>query len=186
MTNSWSKEVLYFRFLPGREKEGIAAVEDLLRKRDINVDAGLVRVVNFGDTIANTYEKEQNYLALYTILAIVGFGIAFFGLLTLVSADLQRQRRSLAIRRIFGANYGVCLRTTLRTYMFIVLIGATIGICTGYYLMTLWLQTFSSCITLGWQQPVCIVLGIGILVASMVAWKVRQCFSEKPAEVIKA
>lgn len=178
--------VPYFRFLPGREKEGIAAVEDLLRKRDINVDAGLVRVVNFGDTIANTYEKEQNYLALYTILAIVGFGIAFFGLLTLVSADLQRQRRSLAIRRIFGANYGVCLRTTLRTYMFIVLIGATIGICTGYYLMTLWLQTFSSCITLGWQQPVCIVLGIGILVASMVAWKVRQCFSEKPAEVIKA
>jgi hypothetical protein len=70
--------------------------------------------------------------------------------------------------------------------MFIVLIGATIGICTGYYLMTLWLQTFSSCITLGWQQPVCIVLGIGILVASMVAWKVRQCFREKPAEVIKA
>jgi ABC-type antimicrobial peptide transport system permease subunit len=180
------KEELYFSFHPGREKEGIAAVEDLLRKRDINVDAGLVRVVNFGDTIANTYEKEQNYLALYTILAIVGFGIAFFGLLTLVSADLQRQRRSLAIRRIFGANYGVCLRTTLRTYMFIVLIGATIGICTGYYLMTLWLQTFSSCITLGWQQPVCIVLGIGILVASMVAWKVRQCFREKPAEVIKA
>ncbi|MBO5872279.1 MAG: hypothetical protein J6Q75_06540, partial [Bacteroidaceae bacterium] len=82
--------VPYFRFLPGKEKEGIAAVEDLLRRRDINVDAGLVHVVNCGDLISDTYEKEQNYLTLYTILAIVGFGIAFFGLLTLVSADLQR------------------------------------------------------------------------------------------------
>ena len=181
-----SGDVAYFRFLPGREKEGIAAVEDLLRKRDINVDAGLVRVVNFGDTIANTYEKEQNYLALYTILAIVGFGIAFFGLLTLVSADLQRQRRSLAIRRIFGANYGVCLRTTLRTYLIIVALGSTIGICTGYYLMRLWLQTYSSSITLGWVQPVSITIGIVLLVTSLVAWKVRQCFREKPAEVIKA
>ena len=186
LTNSWSKEVLYFRFLPGREKEGIAAVEDLLRKRDINVDAGLVRVVNFGDTIANTYEKEQNYLTLYTILAIVGFGIAFFGLLTLVSADLQRQRRSLAIRRIFGANYAVCLRTTLRTYLIIVALGSIIGICTGYYLMRLWLQTYSSSITLGWVQPVSITIGIVLLVTSLVAWKVRQCFREKPAEVIKA
>ena len=179
-------EVPYFRFLPGREKEGIAAVEDLLRRRDINVDAGLVRVVNFGDMISDTYEKEQNYLTLYTILAIVGFGIAFFGLLTLVSADLQRQRRSLAIRRIFGATYGVCLRQTLRLYSIVTTLGTIIGLCIGFYLMTMWLETYTICITLGWEQPACIALGIAVLVTSLVAWKVRQCFREKPAEVIKA
>ena len=70
--------------------------------------------------------------------------------------------------------------------MFIVLIGATIGICTGYHLMRLWLQTYSSSITLGWVQPVSITIGIVLLVTSLVAWKVRQCFREKPAEVIKA
>ena len=186
LTNSWSKEELYFRFLPGKEKEGIAAVEDLLRRRDINVDAGLVRVVNCGDLISDTYEKEQNYLTLYTILAIVGFGIAFFGLLTLVSADLQRQRRSLAIRRIFGATYGVCLRQTLRLYSIVTTLGTIIGLCIGFYLMTMWLETYTTSITLGWEQPVCIALGIAVLVTSLVAWKVRQCFREKPAMVIKA
>ena len=184
LTNSWSKEELYFRFLPGKEKEGIAAVEDLLRRRDINVDAGLVRVVNFGDLISDTYEKEQNYLTLYTILAIVGFGIAFFGLLTLVSADLQRQRRSLAIRRIFGATYGVCLRQTLRLYSIVTTLGTIIGLCIGFYLMTLWLETYSTTITLGWEQPLCIALAIALLVIALVAWKVRQCFREKPAMVI--
>ena len=178
------KEELYFSFHPGKEKEGIAAVEDLLRRRDINVDAGLVRVVNFGDTIANTYEKEQNYLTLYTILAFVGFGIAFFGLLTLVSADLQRQRRSLAIRRIFGATYGVCLRQTLRLYSIVTTLGTIIGLCIGFYLMTMWLETYTTSITLGWEQPVCIALGIAMLVTSLVSWKVRQCFREKPANVI--
>ncbi|MBQ5694786.1 MAG: ABC transporter permease, partial [Bacteroidaceae bacterium] len=186
LTNSWSKEDLYFRFLPGKEKEGIAAVEDLLRRRDINVDAGLVRVVNFGDLISDTYDKEQNYLTLYTILAIVGFGIAFFGLLTLVSADLQRQRRSLAIRRIFGATYGVCLRQTLRLYSIVTTLGTIIGLCIGFYLMTLWLETYSTTITLGWKQPLCIALAIALLVIALVAWKVRQCFREKPAMVIKA
>ena len=178
--------VPYFRFHPGKEKEGIAAVEDLLRRRDINVDAGLVRVVNCGDLISDTYEKEQNYLTLYTILAIVGFGIAFFGLLTLVSADLQRQRRSLAIRRIFGANYAVCLRQTLRLYSIVTTLGTIIGLCIGFYLMTMWLETYSTTITLGWEQPLCIALAIALLVIALVAWKVRQCFREKPAMVIKA
>lgn len=184
--NNWNTNVAYFSFHPGKEKEGIAAVEDLLRRRDINVDAGLVRVVNCGDLISDTYEKEQNYLTLYTILAIVGFGIAFFGLLTLVSADLQRQRRSLAIRRIFGATYGVCLRQTLRLYSIVTTLGTIIGLCIGFYLMTMWLETYSTTITLGWGQPLCIALAIALLVIALVAWKVRQCFREKPAMVIKA
>ena len=101
---------LYFRILPGREKEGIAAVEEVLRRHDINPDAGTVRVVNYGDLIAEKYRKEQNFLWLYSVLSAVGLGIALFGMITLLSADLQRQRRAIAIRRVFGAHYRDCLR----------------------------------------------------------------------------
>lgn len=177
-------DVPYFRFHPGKEKEGIAAVEDLLRRRDINVDAGLVRVVNCGDLISDTYEKEQNYLTLYTILAFVGFGIAFFGLLTLVSADLQRQRRSLAIRRIFGATYSICLGKTLRTYLLITFIGSAMGLCIGYIMMTMWLETYSEQITLGVMPALCIIVLIVSVVSILVAYKVKMCFKEPPATVI--
>ena len=176
--------VPYFRFHPGKEKEGIAAVEDLLRRRDINVDAGLVRVVNCGDLISDTYEKEQNYLTLYTILAFVGFGIAFFGLLTLVSAGLQRQRRSLAIRRIFGATYSICLGKTLRTYLLITFIGSAMGLCIGYIMMTMWLETYSEQITLGVMPALCIIVLIVSVVSILVAYKVKMCFKEPPATVI--
>ena len=176
--------VPYFRFLPGKEKEGIAAVEDLLRRRDINVDAGLVRVVNCGDLISDTYEKEQNYLTLYTILAFVGFGIAFFGLLTLVSAGLQRQRRSLAIRRIFGATYSICLGKTLRTYLLITFIGSAMGLCIGYIMMTMWLETYSEQVTLGVMPALCIIVLIVSVVSILVAYKVKMCFKEPPATVI--
>jgi hypothetical protein len=52
--------------------------------------------------------------------------------------------------------------------------------------MTMWLETYTTSITLGWEQPLCIALAIALLVIALVAWKVRQCFREKPAEVIKA
>ena len=175
---------LYFRILPGREKEGIAAVEEVLRRHDINPDAGTVRVVNYGDLIAEKYRKEQNFLWLYSVLSAVGLGIALFGMITLLSADLQRQRRAIAIRRVFGAHYRDCLRRTLRTYGIISALGTTLGLCVGYYLMTLWLRTYALQISLGILPALGIVALIALIVTALVAYKVKVCFKENPAEVI--
>ena len=175
---------LYFRILPGREKEGIAAVEEVLRRHDINPDAGTVRVVNYGDLIAEKYRKEQNFLWLYSVLSAVGLGIALFGMITLLSADLQRQRRAIAIRRVFGAHYRDCLRRTLRTYGIISALGTTLGLCVGYYLMTLWLRTYALQISLGILPSLGIVALIALIVTALVAHKVKVCFKENPAEVI--
>ena len=175
---------LYFRILPGREKEGIAAVEEVLRRHDINPDAGTVRVVNYGDLIAEKYRKEQNFLWLYSVLSTVGLGIALFGMITLLSADLQRQRCAIAIRRVFGAHYRDCLRRTLRTYGIISALGTTIGLCVGYYLMTLWLQTYALQISLGILPALGIAALIALIVTALVAHKVKVCFRENPAEVI--
>lgn len=178
-------KVLYFRFLPGKEKEGIAAVEELLRRHDINPDAGQVSIVNYGELIAREYEKEQRFLWFYSVLSAVGLGIALFGLITLLSADLQRQRRALAIRRVFGAHYSDCLRRTLLTYGIIAALGTIIGLCVGYYLMTLWLQTYTLQITLGIIPALGIMLIIALIILALVAYKVKVCFRENPAEVIK-
>ncbi|MBO7295168.1 MAG: hypothetical protein J6U65_07125, partial [Bacteroidaceae bacterium] len=176
---------LYFRFLPGREKEGIAAVEELLRRHDINPDAGQVRIINYGELIAREYEKEQRFLWFYSVLSVIGLGIALFGLITLLSADLQRQRRALAIRRVFGAHYSDCLRRTLLTYGIIAALGTIIGLCVGYYLMTLWLQTYTLQISLGILPALGIMLIIALIILALVAYKVKVCFRENPAEVIK-
>ena len=175
---------LYFRFLPGREKEGIAAVEELLRRHDINPDAGQVSIVNYGELIAREYEKEQRYLWFYSVLSAVGLGIALFGLITLLSADLQRQRRAIAIRRVFGAHYGNCLRRTLLTYGIISALGTIIGLCVGYYLMTLWLRTYTLQISLGILPALGIIAIIATVILVLVAYKVKVCFRENPAEVI--
>ena len=176
---------LYFRFLPGQEKEGIAAVEELLRRHDINPDAGQVRIINYGELIAREYEKEQRFLWFYSVLSVIGLGIALFGLITLLSADLQRQRRALAIRRVFGAHYSDCLCRTLLTYGIIAALGTIIGLCVGYYLMTLWLQTYTLQITLGFIPALGIIALVATIVTILVAVKVKSCFKENPAEVIK-
>lgn len=175
---------LYFRFLPGKEKEGIAGVEEILMRHDITPNSGKVRIINYGDLIAEKYEREQRYLWFYSVLSVVGISIALFGLITLISADLQRQRRAIAIRRVFGAHYGDCLRRTLRTYGIISALGTLIGLCIGYYLMNLWLKTYTMQITLGFTPALGIVLLISLIITALVAYKVKVCFRENPTTVI--
>lgn len=177
---------LYFRFLTGKEKEGIAMVEDILRRHDVGPETGRARIINYGELIAENYEKEQRYLMLYSILSAVGLGIALFGIITLISADLQRQRRAIAIRRVFGARYADCFRRTLRTYGIIAALGTTIGLSIGYYLMTLWLQTYTQQITLGILPTLGIIAIITLIISALVAAKVKACFKENPAAVIKS
>jgi ABC-type antimicrobial peptide transport system permease subunit len=105
-------------------------------------------------------------------------------MITLLSADLQRQRRAIAIRRVFGAHYRDCLRRTLRTYGVISALGTTIGLCIGYYLMTLWLRTYTLQISLGFLPALGIIALIAIIITALVAYKVKVCFKENPAEVI--
>ena len=156
-----------------------------MRRHDINPDAGQVSIVNYGELIAREYEKEQRFLWFYSVLSVVGLGIALFGLITLLSADLQRQRRALAIRRVFGAHYGDCLRRTLLTYGIIAALGTIIGLCVGYYLMTLWLQTYTLQISLGILPALGIIALISIIILALVAYKVKVCFRENPAEIFK-
>ena len=153
-------------------------------RHDITPNSGKVRIINYGDLIAEKYEREQRYLWFYSVLSAVGLGIALFGMITLISADLQRQRRAIAIRRVFGAHYGDCLRRTLRTYGIISALGTLIGLCIGYYLMNLWLKTYTMQITLGITPALGIVLLISLIITSLVAMKVKICFKENPTTVI--
>ena len=64
------------------------------------------------------------------------------------------------------------------------LAGTTLGLCVGYYLMTLWLQTYALQISLGILPALGIVALIALIVTALVAHKVKVCFRENPAEVI--
>lgn len=173
---------IYFRAVEGREAEAVAAAEEALQKHDIHN----ARIRKYSELIDKAYTEEQNYLYFYTILSCIGIGISILGLITIINSDLQRQRRSLAIKRIFGAKYNICVKETLRIYLFIVFIGTVIGIGMGYHLMTMWLAIYSDHISIGWIQSAIIVSGIAILVSSLVAYKVRSCFKENPIQAINS
>lgn len=186
--NSSMNSYIYFRTMPGQEKEAIAAVKEVIRKHGYGhlVDTDLIRISPFEDLIAQTYKQEQNYLYLYSILSLVGFGIAVFGMLTLIGADLQRQRRSMAIRRIFGAGFKDCLRHTLSTYLIITLTGSAIALSLGYWLMGMWLELYSDHISLEWIQAVALVAVTVALVCMLVTQRVYACFCESPTQVINS
>ncbi|MBR6699030.1 MAG: hypothetical protein IKL71_03310 [Bacteroidaceae bacterium] len=64
------------------------------------------------------------------------------------------------------------------------LAGTSIGLCVGYYLMTLWLRTYALQISLDILPALGIAAIITLIVTALVAHKVKVCFRENPAEVI--
>lgn len=177
---------IYFRIRPGKEKEGVAAVEEVYRKRGFGnlLDNGDIGVEPFGEMIAQSYKTERHYLKFYSMLSVAGICIAVFGLLVLIANDLQSQRRALAVRRIFGAKFKVCFLNMLKTYMAVMLIGSTIALCLGYWLMDMWLSMYKMHISLGWLQAAVIVSVMALVVTLLVFSKVRSCFKEQPSRVI--
>lgn len=184
--NSDIGSVIYFRVEPGRDKEAIAAVEEVYRRRGFGkgVDNGDISIEPFGEMILETYKEEQHYLKLYSALSVAGIFIAVFGLLVIITADLQRQRRTLAVRRIFGAKFKVCFLGVLKTYVAFTAIGCIIAVSVGYNLMEMWLSIYKEHIELGWVQAAVIVAGIVLVVTLLVHSKVRSCFKELPSQVI--
>lgn len=184
--NSDIGSVIYFRVEPGRDKEAIAAVEEVYRRRGFGkgVDNGDISIEPFSEMILETYKEEQHYLKLYSALSVAGIFIAVFGLLVIITADLQRQRRTLAVRRIFGAKFKVCFLGVLKTYVAFTAIGCIIAVSVGYNLMEMWLSIYKEHIELGWVQAAVIVAGIVLVVTLLVHSKVRSCFKELPSQVI--
>lgn len=181
-----SGESILFRSLPGRNKEAIEAAKEVLAKHGLPAEENNIEIVNFGKQVAESYKEEQEYLNIYSALSGVGFAIAVFGMLTLIAADLRQQRRTIAIRRIFGASYRNCMTRTLRTYLPLTATGVAIGLTAGYYMMGLWLDSYSDHISLGWIPASAIAAKLLLLVSALVAYMVRTCFRESPAHVINS
>lgn len=176
-------DAVYVKHAPGRRAEAEAAMRRVLKKHDVPDDDILIEPLD--QYIADSYKEEAYYSRLLNALTVFSLIVTLSGVASMLLYSLRLRRRSLAIRRLMGADFRTIFRQNARTYMVVTLIGCAVAFLPGYILMSKWMEYFHYGSTPGLGLMALIATGMLILVEIIVFFQVRKAMREKPVEVLR-
>jgi ABC-type antimicrobial peptide transport system permease subunit len=112
--------------------------------------------------------------------------ICVFGFVALVSQTCAERRKSIAIRKINGANVGNILAMFAKEYSVLLIAGAAIAFAAGYFIMQRWLENYVRQTAVPLWIYLSILCAMALVIVLCVGWQVYRVSVENPAEVIKS
>ena len=139
-----------------------------------------------GETVYKSYlTSEINLLKLLNIITIISVLIALFGVYALILQECERQRKNIAIRKVYGAQIKDILMMFFKEYMLQVALAAAFAFPIGYVLMKHWLEGYSRQTNIGIEVFLGIFVGMSLLVLLCIGWHVWRAANENPATAVK-
>ena len=139
-----------------------------------------------GETVYNSYlTSEFNLLKLLGIITCISLLIALFGVYALILQECERQRKNIAIRKVYGAQVKDILMMFFKEYMLQVALAAALAFPIGYVLIKRWLEGYSLQTSIGIEVFLGIFVGMTILVVLCIGWHVWRAANENPATAVK-
>ena len=143
------------------------------------------RLVNVMDEY-NAYLKAEHLLMrLLAFVSTVCILVSAFGIFSMITLSCERRRKEVAIRKVNGARVGDILGLFAREYLLLLAAAAVVAFPVGYVLMKRWLESYVEQTPLSWWLYAVIFLGMALLVALCIGWRVWRAANENPAEVVK-
>ena len=159
-----------------------AAIKKAFEKADINSKYYL----NDGETIYKSYlTSEFNLLKLLSIITVISLLIALFGVYTLILQECERQRKNIAIRKVYGAQVKDILMMFFKKYVMQVVIASAFAFPIGYVLIKHWLEGYSRQTSMEIEVFLGIFICMALLVSLCIGWHVWRAANENPATVVK-
>lgn len=180
----YDHEVVYIRTDPERSAEVIAYLKKLLTELDVPEDKQ--EVERESSYLDEQYEGERRQLRVYSFYMFISLLIAVFGVFSMVGYTMQRQRRAIAIRRVFGARTSDLLRLYLRRYIVVTLLAVCAAYPLARYFLMQVLADYKEVVPYGAGLFVAVALFVGVLVTAIVWAQVFRTMRENPADVVKS
>ena len=157
-------------------------VDSLFAKDYPEVNYQLVNVMDE----YNAYLKAEHLLMrLLAFVSTVCILVSAFGIFSMITLSCERRRKEVAIRKVNGARVGDILGLFAREYLLLLAAAAVVAFPVGYVLMKRWLESYVEQTPLSWWLYAVIFLGMALLVALCISWRVWRAANENPAEVVK-
>lgn len=134
-----NEKYVFIKTAPGKTPDAIAHIE-----RVHESFSALPSKYHFMDRVLEeSYRSEMSLQKLASYFSLLTILISCLGLLGLVSYNLERRTKEIAIRKVLGARVGSLMRLLFSEYFGLILLAIGIGIPTSIYIMKQWLDGFA-------------------------------------------
>ena len=130
--------------------------------------------------------SENALLRMLTILSLVCILISVFGIYSQIVLTCEQRRKEIAIRKVNGAHIKDILAMFAKEYAALLAIASVIAFSMGYAIMKHWLESYTLQTPVGWWIFASIFVGIALVVAISIGYRVWKAANENPAKVVKS
>ena len=130
--------------------------------------------------------SENALLRMLTILSLVCILISVFGIYSQIVLTCEQRRKEIAIRKVNGAHMKDILSMFAKEYATLLAIASVIAFSMGYAIMKHWLESYTLQTPVSWWIFASIFVGIALVVAISIGYRVWKAANENPAKVVKS
>ncbi|MBQ6082781.1 MAG: ABC transporter permease [Bacteroidales bacterium] len=166
----------------GDHKEAYARLEKVTNE----VMPGKLFGANYmEDMIEDCFVDESRILRIVLVFTLLSMLVSGLGLFAMSSYYMQQQHRSVAVKKVFGADYNGVLRELVLSFMKMVGVAFVIGIPVAWLVVHRWLEGYSHRISLSWW--IFVLAGLVVLLMAFIAviWQSVRTAKANPATVLK-
>ncbi len=163
-------------------KEAFARVKSVIDEMypDKIFDASYVE-----DDIKVVFSSERRMLEIMVIFTILSLLVSAFGLVAMCSYYMQQERRTVSLKKVYGADYNSVLWGLVAEFMKMIGVAFVIAVPVAWYLMHTWLNGYSYRIGLHWWIFALAGLFTALIAVLAVLWQAIRTASTNPALELK-
>lgn len=132
------------------------------------------------------YVKEQFFRTRLLTFSILAIFIGCLGLLALVSYSVERRRKEIAIRKVYGSTIGEVMSLLTIGFARLLLVSFVVAVPVSYYIMVSWVEQFAYRTAISWWIFAVALVTAMFIAALTVLRQTYRAAAENPAKSVKS
>ena len=137
------------------------------------------------DDIKTVFASERRVLEIMVIFTILSLLVSALGLVAMSSYYMQQERRTVSLKKVYGADYNSVLWGLVAEFMKMIGVAFVIAVPVAWYLMHTWLNGYSYRIGLHWWIFALAGLFTALIAVLAVLWQAIRTARTNPALELK-
>ncbi len=137
------------------------------------------------DDIKAVFASENRVLEIMVIFTILSLFVSALGLVAMSSYYMQQERRTVSLKKVYGADYNSVLWSLVAEFMKMIGVAFVIAVPVAWYLMHTWLNGYSYRIGLHWWIFAVAGLLTALIAVLSVLWQAVRAARTNPAIELK-
>lgn len=137
------------------------------------------------DDIKMVFASENRVLEIMVLFTILSLFVSALGLVAMSSYYMQQERRTVSLKKVYGADYDTVLWGLVTEFMKMIGVAFIIAVPVAWYLMHTWLNGYSYRIGLHWWIFAVAGLFTAVIAVLSVLWQAVRAARTNPAIELK-